>query len=213
MPNRLEAIGFQDIAGVETLLSVLNTLTECAIRTDPSKIVCKPFEECAIVISLGTNGQPKHIEISLGGIPQTCLPYKFDHYNEETLVSAFTCIDGKPIAPIWFWTTTETLASNAEMGKIFLCEIQGFARTFEEVETDINDLWVNAHDSEGNLEFQGVVLSVKEDTNIITKNIVTLCRIYLPGIVIPVCMQGRGNIEPGTTIRGTGIFYGHLYPT
>lgn len=213
MPYRLDAIGFQQTADEEALLALLNTVIDGAIRTDPSKIVCKPFEECTLTISLGTNGQPKHIDISLGGIPQTCLPYKFENHGNETFVSAFTCIDGKPITPIWFWTLTDAIAPDLELGKIVFGEIQGFAKTFEAVETDIDDMWVRALECEDRVEFQGVALSVNEHSNFITKRIVTLCRVNLPGIVIPVCMQGRASIVPGMMIRGVGVFYGHLYPS
>ncbi|HWP31565.1 MAG TPA: hypothetical protein VNK96_07575 [Fimbriimonadales bacterium] len=212
MPFRLNAIGFQDTSDEEALLSVLNTVIESAIRTDPSKIVYKPFEECMLTISLGTNGQPKHIDISLGETPQTCLPYKFENHGIETFVSAFTCIDGKPITPIWFWTPTETIDPDLVVGKVVFGEIKGFAETFEKVETDIDDMWIRAPESGNCVEFQGVALAVNEHSNFITKSIVTLCRINLPGIVIPVCMQGRTNIEPGMIIRGVGVFYGNLHP-
>lgn len=123
-----------------------------------------------------------------------------DTVDGRDFVDGFTCLDGHPITPIRCYP--QGRCSELDPRTVYAVEYAGFC---EQIEAGSGDYGSRL---EGDtLIVEGVVFRCGRRRSKLTGADVSVCTLWIPGALIPVCCCGDGLPEPGMDARARMELY------
>lgn len=190
MTRILRALGFEEVETEDGLKRTLSAIAARAEAAGPKELRCSPFQGCCIRMSLDAVGQPESIAITLDSPPQPVLPF---HIAGEH-VSAFSCLDGKPLCPFVF-------RSSASPELLTLVPVSLFGFVVERSDSAGEPCLEPAGRA---TRFSGFITSAQTRENKVSGKPVAISSLWAPGL----CMTLLGEASPpGAAVGGIADVY------
>jgi hypothetical protein len=190
---RLRAIGFPEVGDQEGIKRTLWEVARAGERTGDS-VRATPFYGCDVLLDVDGDLRARSLAVALDGQRQPMLVERADTAAGRPFVDGFTCLDGHPITPIR--CHPQGRFPELEPKAVYAVEYAGFC---DQIEPGSGDYGSRL---EGDtLIVEGVVFRCSRRRNKLTGADVSVCTLWIPGALIPVCCSIQGVPEPGKDAR------------
>ncbi len=207
--NRWECIGFRNLKNEASLLQVLSDAVHKSHSISRNTFVCRPFEACELVIQLDKEGDPECVEISLTGFPQAFIFQQCEKREHDYVIRGFSCLDGSPLFPIEFICSNSV--SDDEIGNLKFVELSAYSSELKPSNKCESEMSVECCEEFGVMDFHGVLLNQTNYENKFTHEMVVLSKVFVPGMIIPICTQKKCEIASGSMVEGRIKLFGNVF--
>jgi hypothetical protein len=206
MSLRFQAIGFESVRDAESMQTYLGLIASRASKAESGVLNYRPFPGCMVNLTLDQDGGLQEADVSLEGPEQPIIPTDATAGEHgETLLRAFTCLDGAPVSPV----TLHVAGGEFVPGRVCFATLGGFTRSIRAGSFDAHGFGFGEPKG-GHTPFLGTIASVQRHTNDATGSSVTLIRVVLPGVVVPICTNLSVECEVGQAVTGSAEFFARL---
>lgn len=207
--NRWECIGFRNLESEASLLQVLSDALHKSHSVNSNTFICRPFEACELVIQLDKEGDPECVEISLTGFPQAFIFQQSEKREHSYVIRGFSCLDGSPLFPIEFICSNSI--SDDEVGNLKFVELSAYSSELKPSDKCEAEMSVECCEESGVMDFHGVLLNQTNYENKFTHEMVILSKVFVPGMIIPICTQKKCEIVNGSMVEGRIKLFGNVF--